>query len=295
MKTSGEFRLHEFTIPVISNRPITLSFFGDVHRDSPLHALSAWRAYLTRAKANVSNTWFIGMGDYIDAMSTSEREGIARAGLHESTAHDMESGALAKTALLTKELDFMRGRIIGLLNGNHFFLFPTGINSDQKLCERLDAPYLGCNAFVRLNFRTPNGHIDVLTMWLHHGAGGNGRLLGGDINRIDQCREHADADIYAMGHTHKRAVVPSNPRLLLAKNKGKLSLVERQQWLLRTGSFLAAYEHGQRSYNVDAARGPCSLGNVELEITPRFTSTREVVNGKKVRRQTSRLEIRGIS
>ena len=31
-----------------------------------------------------------------------------------------------------------------------------------------------------------------------------------------------------------------------------------------------AYEDGKASYNVDAARSPCSLGWIEFEITPRI-------------------------
>ncbi len=78
--------------------------------------------------------------------------------------------------------------------------------------------------------------------------------------------------------------------MLLADGKGGhgLRLKERQQWLLRTGSFLAAYVDGESSYNVDAGRGPSSLGHVELEITlnaPRDGAGYRVVD----------IEIRGIA
>jgi hypothetical protein len=80
-------------------------------------------------------------------------------------------------------------------------------------------------------------------------------------------REHAEADVYVMGHDHKRGVLPATPRLFLSHTKTGLKVRSRQQWLIRSGSFLASYEHGVRNYNVDAARGPCSLGHVELLVT----------------------------
>jgi hypothetical protein len=100
-------------------------------------------------------------------------------------------------------------------------------------------------------------------------------------------RECAEASVYAMGHSHKRSCVPANPKLYLDDNRGVLKLEERQQWLLRTGSFLKAYEDGKVSYNVDAARGPCSLGHVELEVTWRRRDEKK----KPVRW----LQVRGIS
>lgn len=286
LKTSGLFTLHRYTIPVpCAGQPIKLIFFGDVHRDSPNHALSRWREFLDYAKRQ-KNAYFFGVGDYIDSMSTSERESMIRASLHESTAVDLENMALGKVSTLAKEMQFMRGRLIGLLNGNHYFSFPSGINSDQKLCEKLGCKYLGVSTFTRLTLDY-KGAKQTFDIWAHHGAGG-ARLPGGSLNRVDQMREHAEADCYVMGHDHKRAVIPANPRLTLEHDsKRGLRLRERQAWLVRSGSFLKGYENGQVSYNVDAARGPCSLGHAELEITWRQTS--------KDKALSRTLEVRGIA
>jgi predicted phosphodiesterase len=265
LKTSGLFTLHRYRIPVPRlGEAFKLIFFGDIHRDSPNHAHDKWKEFLDYARRQ-KDAWFFGMGDYIDSMSTSEREQMIRASMHETTTCDLENMALGKVATLAKELAFMRGRLIGLVNGNHYFTFPSGINSDQKLCEKLDCKYLGVSTFTRLSLDF-HGAFQTFDIWAHHGAGG-ARLPGGSINRVDQMREHAEADCYVMGHDHKRGVFPANPRMLLAQSRGGLRLRERQQWLIRSGSFLKSYDDGQVSYNVDAGRGPCSIGHVELEIT----------------------------
>lgn len=286
MQTSGLFTLHKCTIPIPAvNESIRLVFFGDVHRDSPNFADSHWADFLDYGR-KAKNAWYIGMGDMLDSTSTSERECLNGAHkLHETIKWDLEKLTDAKVNMLAKELDFMRGKIVGFLNGNHYFEYQSGMNSDQKLCEKLGCKYLGVSSFIRITF-TCNGSSLPFDVWAHHGAGG-ARLVGGDINRVDQMREFADADVFVQGHTHKRSCVPANPKLYLENYLGNLRLKERQQWLIRSGSFLKSYEDGKVSYNVDAARGPCSLGHVELEITWRRRQS-----GGKVERW---LQVRGIS
>jgi len=106
-------------------------------------------------------------------------------------------------------------------------------------------------------------------IFAHHGAGA-ARLVGGSINRVQQMAEGAEADIYAMGHDHKRAAVPAQPRLFLSNHaKHGLKVQQREPVALRTGSFLASFKNGQANYNVDACRPPSSLGHVEVILTVR--------------------------
>ncbi len=267
MKTSGIFTLHERRVTLTTvTKPLRIVFFGDVHRDSPDHADGAWQEFLAYTKGlDPLTTLFLGMGDYLDCASTSERIAMTRAEFHESTKQHIEDSANSNVGRLAKELGFMKGRLIGLINGNHFYDYPNGINSDQKLAERLGCPYLGCSSFIRLSIAR-YGKYSNFDIWAHHGAGG-ARLPGGSINRVDQMRDHAEADAYVMGHDHKRGVFPANPRLSIERIRMReLRLKQRQSWLIRSGSFLKSYEHNHASYNVDAARGPSSLGHVELEI-----------------------------
>jgi hypothetical protein len=213
------------------------------------------------------------MGDYLDSTSTSERSCLGKIDkeMHETFLTDIAALQEAKIEMMADELKFMKGRLIGLLNGNHYFSFTDGTNSDQRICRILDCKYLGVSSFVRL-YLDNCGRKRSLDVWAHHGTGA-GRLFGGSINRVDQMREHAEADFYCMGHDHKRGAVPATPRLFLEHNaRGGLKVKQRQQWLIRSGSYLASYVENTRNYNVDAGRGPCSLGHVEMIITMRERS-----------------------
>lgn len=266
MKTSGLFTVHGYTIPVKYNRPFRLVFFGDVHRDAPNHADGKWQEFLRYAKT-LKDAWFFGMGDYLDSTSTSEREclGSISPKMHETFRNDIQALQLAKCELFAKETAFMRGRIVGMLNGNHFFQFPSGINSDQKICELLNAKYLGVCAFVRLTFEFGGRHHSR-DIFAHHGQGA-ARLIGGSLNRVAQMAEGAEADIYAMGHDHKRGAVPAQPRLFLANSsRSGLTVEQREPIVLRSGSYLASFRNGEVNYNVDACRSPSSLGHVEILV-----------------------------
>ena len=243
-------------------------FFGDVHRDAPLHALEKWQADLDYWRS-LKDVYFFGMGDYLDSTSTTEREclGSISSKMHETFRNDVQALQLAKVELMAKELTFMRGRIIGLLNGNHYFQFQSGITGDQKLCELLGTKYLGVSSFVRLRF-SQSGRFFTRDVFAHHGQGA-ARMVGGSLNRVAQMAEGAEADIYAMGHDHQRAAVPGTPRMFLAHDSRNVSqrLCERETWNIRSGSYLVGTKPNCVSYNVDAQRANRNLGHVELQIT----------------------------
>jgi len=275
MNTSGVFTTHKYRIPLQDQSPLRLVIFGDVHRDSPNFAHNRWEEFLDYAKGLPKSTRFLGMGDYIDSMSASERKALMAASFHEGTTVDLTHLAQGKVKTLTNELSFMKGRLIGLINGNHFFLDPgTGINSDQMLAQALGCKYLGVSSFIRLEFVIAKTTVITYDLWAHHGAGG-GKRVGGSLNRVDDMRDHAEADVYLMGHDHKKGVWPATPRMQLVNGNGILRVRERQAYLVRYGSFLKSYEDGETSYNVDSCRGPSSLGHVELELTFRRSGGRK--------------------
>lgn len=210
------------------------------------------------------------MGDYTDGISTSERAILGD--MHDTTKETMRNTYKGVAKTLTNELSFMKGRIVGMLGGNHFFEFESGTTTDHVLAHNLNAKYLGVCGFVRINVEfgevkkgQDRGYLDIFA---HHGKGG-GTLVGSTVNAIDKMQATADADFYLMGHTHGKATLPATPKLkLIANKRGGVSVRERTPWLGRTGSFLKAYEPGKKSYNVDAGRSPCALGWIEYEITP---------------------------
>jgi len=281
MKTTGLFEIHQYRIPFDNyGEPVYVIPFGDIHRSSPMCHVEKWQEFLEWAKKK-KNCYFLGMGDYDDLVSTSERESLIRSPLHDSTIQTIESMYRKHTDRLVKEIGFMKGRIIGLLEGNHYAQFQNGTTSTQRMCEALDCKYLGVSSFVRLQVTKGGQHkgsrsVDI---WAHHGMGA-ARLIGGSLNRVQQMAEAAEFDIGLMGHDHKKSIGTIN-RLKLIGAGDRMRLAHRKVLVARTGSFLKGYVPGERSYVADSMLNPTDLGVVKIELTCR-RSRKEGIDTEEV-------------
>ena len=268
MQTTGIFTTHEYTITGAKDgQPVYLIPFGDIHRSAPLCHQERWLEFCDWAKRK-KGAYFLGMGDYDDLASASERIILADPNLHESSRLTLEDLYRSHTLRLAKEIGFMKGRIIGIMGGNHYGQMQNGTTTDNLLAEKLETTYLGVSTFIRLRIitvRNTRFHVDI---WAHHGKGAS-RLAGGSINRVQQMAEASEADIYLMGHDHKKSVAFIS-RLGLEENvRGEsVKLKQRKVLLARTGSFLKGYVPGHASYIVDGAMSPTDLGVIKIELTP---------------------------
>jgi hypothetical protein len=214
------------------------------------------------------DTYFLGMGDYDDLASTSERSILHSPILHDSTVKTLEKAYLTHTMRLAKEIKFMKGKLIGMLEGNHYGKLANGTTTTQKLCELMDTTYLGCNSFIQLTFGQEGRHSSrSVKIFAHHGRGG-GRTAGASMNPLEKMGEMAEADIYLMGDNHAKSIM-NKERLTLRTGGGKLRLSRRKILLARTGCFLKGYEPGESSYIADANYCPTDLGVVKIELVPR--------------------------
>jgi hypothetical protein len=204
------------------------------------------------------------MGDYMDLGSASERNILTDRRFHESTVQTLEELYRDHIARFVTDIGFMRGRLIGLLEGNHYAEFQNGMTSTQHLCGLLGCKYLGVSAFIRLSLASVHKSRS-LDIWAHHGRGA-ARLIGGSLNRVQQMGEQAEADIYLMAHDHKKSAGTTS-KLQLAGIGKNVDVVHRKQLYIRCGSFLRGYVDGQASYIADMCLNPTDLGVVTIEMT----------------------------
>ena len=205
-----------------------------------------------------------------DGCSTSERK-ILLGDLHDTTRFSMRNMYKGVVKTLANDLAFMRGRIIGMLGGNHYFELESGENTDHILAHALGAKYLGVCGLVRLQVEIAGRPKDCMKIdiFAHHGKGG-GKSPGSTFNSIEDMQKVADADLYLSGHTHGKGTIPSFPRMKLVPSpNGGVVVRARTPYLGRTGSFLKTYESGKRAYGVDALYPACALGTIEFEYIPR--------------------------
>jgi hypothetical protein len=174
---------------------------------------------------------------------------------------------------VARDLEPIRGKLIGAILGNHAHETVEGINTEQLLCQRLGIPYLGVMGAVRLDFMEGETRRNSLTLVAHHSGGSRGASsAGADLKQLENFEAKWDADIYVLSHTHRR-IAHKIPQLTL-QQRGEPRLVERTKVFIRTGTLMKGYaEDNPRadrphfpSYAEEAAYRPTDLGWVACRI-----------------------------
>lgn len=229
-----------------------------------------------------NGAYFVGMGDYTDFASPSNRQRLQSAALYDTANDVIElSAANITKELFTRALKPSANRWLGMLEGHHFFQYSSGITTDMELCDLLKTRHLGTSAYVRLEFhdvgstRTRsrnNGRWGNVTLWAHHGAG-SGQRAGSPLNKLDQLPVYFDADIYLMGHQTKRPVSPIQRIEPVWKGNTGPFLKHRTIYIAGTGGYSRAYMAGNRhgriprgDYAEQKMLNPASLGGIKIRI-----------------------------
>lgn len=256
-----------------TSEPHYLLPFGDVHYKNPGFHKELWEEWCVWASEKPRSI-FIGMGDFIELFSDSERRGMNCVNLHQSSQKTMDDFAKSICDEFIENILFMRGKLLGMHEGNHFYQFQNGMTSTQYMCQKLDCPYLGATALTRISFNysktveTKSHWRASVDVFSHHGKGAS-RLVGGSLNTVQQMAECAEANIYLMGHDHKKSIGMSS-KLGLTQGKSGIQLREKRLLYARTGSFLKSYENEKPSYVAKALLNPSDLGTVKIELTPKI-------------------------
>ena len=255
--------------------PYYLKPFGDLHSDSYLHAGANWRRWRERAM-RLERPLFFGMGDYTELNSTGERKIVLEEDLHDAEKLKRWSYYEDELRRFYEEVEFMKGRTIGLIEGGHFGRFYDNSTTTERLCQLLNdgvpekkhCKYLGAFALVRLTFvfKKYSCTVDICA---HHGLGAS-RLLGGSLNRVQYLAEGVIADIYLMNHDHAIVAGIGNRIELCEMPDGELDVVSVEPTFMRGGGMMKAYIPRRPSYLAKKAKTPRALRLGTIALTPQM-------------------------
>lgn len=262
------FELNLFKHDCKNAKDLFIAYVGDNHDDVDGHVsdhLKALKAFCKRYKPH--QVLFHLMGDYGDFCSTSERAIIKNSKLHDTTLKTLDTVAEDRLHKRIKQFEFMKGRVIGVHNGNHDWHFTTGKYqgryASEVLAESLDAKHIGYVAYTIVRFLNvytsgSRSRIDIVSC---HGRGG-GRRIGAGFNTIeDMSYIFEGADIYAQGHNHQLGGIPSaRLKVDFVDRTGQMILTDKVISFIRTGSAMQGYRAGERTYVSDNLMKPCALG-----------------------------------
>jgi len=224
-----------------------------------------------------NDAWYIGMGDFIDMESPSNRKKLRESGFYDSVVDAIDAKAEELEEELQKILKPTVGRFLGLLEGHHFHIHQDGTTTDQRMASFLKAPFLGTCAYINLTFK-PNNKSHArpkVLIWAHHGRSG-GKLLSSPLNQLEHVVRGFDADIYLIGHHHK-AVAGKLARMYAQFNTTVGYLKNKEMIIACTGSFLKGFMDGVKRdgrpgglYPEAAMMNPLALGVIKLWIRPTY-------------------------
>jgi hypothetical protein len=212
---------------------------------------------------------FIGMGDYVDSESPSGRQKHRSANFYDSTNQALNENSDRQIDTLMEIFEPTIGRWLGLHQGHHYHDYFNGATTDTKLCQRLEAPFLGDTAFTRIKFKRGKS-VQSLTIFSTHGTG-SGATQAAPLSKLEGLSKGIEADIYLINHFARKGAVPAD-RLFMDR---KDHINHSKRWYVATGGYMGAYTEGsmldgrpQGSYVEKAMLTPTTLGGVVIKAEP---------------------------
>lgn len=245
---------------------------GDIQLGSPGVDVARLRKHIAWGVDH--GVFFLGMGDYTDFLSPSNRRYLKNAGLYDTATDLIEEWHRRHLEELKDILAPTRGMWLGLHEGHHYFEYGDGTTSDTELARSLEAPFLGTAAVTRLTFRDKAQHSVECLIWSHHGEGG-----GQDpLNRLLKVAPgFPQIDIFVQGHNSQIDARPKD-NLWFYGGPGELRMRDKTQMFVATGGFMRGYQQGSRhagraggSYVERGMMRPSAIGGPLISVTPRRT------------------------
>lgn len=261
---------------------VTILPIGDIQWAGVDHEVAVSTLHAAIKYGQSCKAYYVGLGDYIDTLSPSNRQRLEAAALYDTAKgfFDRSASELVKD-LYDRFLKPTAGRWLGLVSGHHYYKYEAGHTSDQELCHLLKAPFAGTCAYIGLSFENTQGvRLGMTNIWLHHGTGG-GQSAAAPVQKIESVvYGEWEADIYIIGHMTKMAAAPKNRVYPIWQ--GTPHLAHRKKVLVGSGGFSKGYieqsRHGQTPMGGYVERGmmkPVVLGCPIIRIVPRITDTYE--------------------
>lgn len=250
----------------------TIAPLGDIQYGSQGCSTSLLRKDVNRIVKE--NQLVIGMGDYTDPMSPSNRQAlkVAAVGLYESTLDLIDGAVETMIGHLADELKVIPSKNwLGLIGFDHGWELQDGQPSDALLARKLNAPYLGHSAIIQIH---QGEHIRPLRVFATHGKGGSVSSTGKTLH-LERLLAAFDVDIVIMGHSHLKYGVPIEKIGIRYTKHGESRLYAEKKIVGMTGSYLKGYEaHTRRggwpagSYVEKSAMRPVPLGGIQIHAEP---------------------------
>lgn len=217
--------------------------------------------------------YFVGVGDYCDVMSPSNRAAWLRANadFYDSFKEAVDDKMEQQRKEIQRILEPTQGRWLGLVRGHHWHKFEDGTETDTRLANYLGCQFLGDAGVIFIGM----GPVEARIM-LWHGSG-SGQTAGAMLNKIENGAKRWNVHVALMAHQHQK---PAKADVMMdfgVDAKGNKILTHQNRYYVGAGSFLRGYLVGNKnalgiptgSYVEKAMMPPVALGAPIIYLRPR--------------------------
>lgn len=217
--------------------------FGDIHRAAlgcDYRKLRQDIAYIQKRTQKGEHHYWLGNGDFSNAIGQKDKRFDATAVAPEFRDEIGENLFLAEARQLWREFDPIKHLGIGIGEGNHERSIAKNcdFNPANFLAEKLNLPFLGYSAIVRLRVTADDTRSYTIVLYMHHGHGAS-RSKGAKVNMLWGLRDIVEADVYLTGHVHELLEFPE--ARLSVNRRGSLRLQSQELLFINNGTYLKAH------------------------------------------------------
>ena len=266
--------IHNFTIQRKSRKEdenFVVIPIGDIHLGCAGCNQAVLRETIKEIENN-KNYYWVGMGDYIEAVNPNDKR-------FDPYSIDPSYNIKDLSSLITTQIEDIKSyfrpikdKCLGLLCGNHEETIRKYYYRDivLEMAHEFKVKYMGYAGFIQLRFVAPNtGKYKptsrVFEIFAHHGYGG-GRTSGPKVNKLEGLAKKYDVDLVLFAHVHQKIIAP--PIVRIGVNQTRTKLVQKTTHAVTTGSFKKAYVLGGTTYEERFNYGPSDLGTIKITIYP---------------------------
>ncbi|TXH46269.1 MAG: hypothetical protein E6Q97_29890 [Desulfurellales bacterium] len=221
---------------------------------------------------------FIGVGDYTDGVSPSNRK-LLKAAFDKGELYDTPNEMLTDSAKRQVH-DFLdivaptRGKWDFLVSGHHYWEYvvnKTIRTTDDDIAEFLGCPSLGDESVVA-NY-VWKGKPRPFRLWARHGEG-SGVSFAAPLNQLERQMRGFTADAYVIGHHHK--LVAAGAVKLDEAPEAETQLAATDSRLVAAGSWMHGFLPNESTYAEKGMMVPLATGAPIIFVTKRDDGTFKV-------------------
>ena len=247
---------------------VHLYFLGDMHEGNCNHAEKELKQAVDIIR-NDDNGYWVGMGDYIEAITSSDPRFNPLELSRRYSLKDLKDLPRKQVEAVYQTLDPIREKCLALVCGNHeeAYIKYNSFDVYDYFASMFpdDDLKIGYVGFLKLgiihqeNRERPN---QTYVIALNHGTGGGGYREGYPINKVHDLFRWTDADINIMGHLH---LLYEDSKDFIGVTQSNKIIFNNRHWGV-SGCFLKTYVLGNTNYFEHKGKPTSDIGMLKATI-----------------------------